>query len=84
MEDIAARWPPDADHHQFLAELWNDLIESGNPATTKMYIPMLAEAARILESAPQDIDEVRAQLEEVVRKWDEGLLWERKRGQATF
>ena len=69
-EDLAQQWPPSADEHAFLDELWNDLIESGDPAATEMYRPLLEDCARILEAEPETPDEAKRLFAEAAVRWD--------------
>jgi len=72
--DLARQWPPSAKEHAFLDELWNDLIEFGNPAATEMLRPLLEDLARILDGPPDTPEEAKRLFVEATVRWDSDRL----------
>ena len=68
--DLEREWPQSANGHGFLDELWNDLIESGNPEATEMFRPLLEDLASILEAGPETPVEAERLFAEATARWD--------------
>ena len=69
-EDIRERWPSEASDYPVFDELWDDLIEFGNPGAESLYRPLLQEVAQILADGPSTQQKAQLLIAEASERWD--------------